>query len=319
MPGTDLHTHLAPNLDDRTLADLPNTERGDDGRLVLDGHPVGPPSLYRPDGLEAYLDATGLDEAVVAVPPPFFRQHLGSSASAAWTCAINDGLLLTTSGHTRLSPLAYLPLEHPGTALLEYERIRDDPRWAGVTASAGGRSVSLADPELAPLWEALDRDGRTLLLHPGAAADPRLAPFYLANLLGNPAETAVAAAELVFGDIVARHPRLRFVLVHCGGTLPAVVGRWQHGVDTHRPGLAPLTEPPRQAVRRFYVDCLAHDPAVVDLAVTTFGADRLVLGSDWPFPMGTSDPAGLLAHRTPEYVEQVAVANADAALGRLKA
>lgn len=319
MPGTDLHTHLAPDIDDRTLGGLPGTERGDDGLLVLDGHRAGPPSLYNPEGLEVYLDATGLDEAIVAVPPPFFRQHLVPHTAAAWTRALNDGLLRRVSGHDRLSPLAYLPLEHPDAALSEYERVRDDPRWAGVTASAGGRSISLADPALARLWEALDRDERTILLHPGAAQDQRLAPFYLANLLGNPAETAVAAAELVFGDVLARHPGMRVVLVHCGGTLPAIVGRWQHGVETHRPGLKPLTEPPRQAVRRFYVDCLAHDPAVVDLAITTFGADRLVLGSDWPFPMGTFDPAGLVAHRGPELVERAATANAEAALGRRKA
>ncbi|MET7972461.1 hypothetical protein ABZW44_05105 [Streptomyces mirabilis] len=81
----------------------------------------------------------------------------------------------------------------------------------------------------------------------------------------------MATAEPVFGDVLARRPSLRVVLVHCGGLVPAVVARWQHGVDTGRPGLEPLTESPRQPVRRLYVGCLAHDPAVVDLSALPFG------------------------------------------------
>ncbi|WP_128377188.1 amidohydrolase family protein [Streptomyces cavernae] len=308
MPGIDLHTHLAPDLGEHA--------RNTDGLVLIDGHPVGPPDLHRPDRLVEYLDAADLDEAVVTIPPPFFRQDLDEDTARDWVRSVNDGLLSALDRHDRLTPLAYLPLEHPGLALDEYARIRDDERWAGLTAAAGGGSYSLADPALTPLWKALDADDRTLLLHPGTAPDPRLTPFYLANLLGNPGETALAAAQLVFGDVLATHPRLRFVLVHCGGLLPAVVGRWQRGADTHRPGVPDLTESPRTAVRRFYVDCLAHDPAVVDLAVTTFGADHIVLGSDWPFPMGTRDPRSLVAHRGEAFIRSSELRTAKEALGR---
>lgn len=315
MPGIDVHTHLAPALRPANLAALSGVAARDDGMLTADGQRVGPPALYAASALEEYLDRAGLEQAVVSVPPPFYRQHLDETAAARWTGAINDGIGRRVAGRSRLLPLAYLPLEHPELARAEYERVRDDDRFAGVVASAGGASVVPSDPALAPLWKALDFDGRMLLLHPGAAADPRLDAFYLANLLGNPSETAVAVAHLVLGNIVATHPGLRIVLVHCGGTVPALAGRWQRGVDTARPGIGLLTEPPRQAIRRFYVDCLAHDPAVVDLAVATFGADRIVLGSDWPFPMGTSDPLSLVAHRGPGLVHAAAVGNARQALG----
>ncbi|WP_017240871.1 amidohydrolase family protein [Streptomyces sp. SS] len=308
MPGIDLHTHLAPCLDD--------CARDDDGLLLVDGHPVGPPDLYRPDRLEEYLGTAELDEAIVTIPPPFYRQDLSAGHARDWVEAVNEGLLRALDGRDRLTPLAYLPLEHPEAALAEYTRLRDDERWAGLTAAVGGRSASLADPALAPLWETLDDDGRTLLLHPATTPDARLTPFYLTNLLGNPAETALGAAQLVFGDVLARHTRMRFVLVHCGGLLPAVVGRWQRGVETRRPGVPELTEPPRQAVRRFYVDCLAHDPATVDLAVTTFGEDRVVLGSDWPFAMGTRDPRSLVVHRGEEFTRRTELRTARSALGR---
>jgi aminocarboxymuconate-semialdehyde decarboxylase len=315
MSGIDLHTHLAPRMAPAEVA-LDGLATGEDGRLQLDGKPLGPPRLYRPELLEAYRAELGLDEVVVSVPPPFFRQDLPAAEAAVWVAAINDGLADAVAGLPHASPLAYLPLEHPEAALAEYERVRDQDAWVGVVASAGGASVSLADPALRPLWSALDRDGRMLLLHPGSSPDARLDAFYLSNLLGNPAETTLAAAQLVFGDVLATHPRMRVLLVHCGGCVPSVVGRWERGVDTDRPGLEPLTESPRVAVRRLYADCLAHDPAVVDLAAATFGDERMVLGSDWPFPMGIEDPRTLVAHRDAAFRDAVGTANARAALGR---
>ena len=314
MAGIDLHTHLAPRLDPRRFpAGVDQDERS---RLTIDGTPVGPPGLYRPELLEAYLDERSLDEAVVSVPPPFFRQRLSEADAARWAGAVNDGLLAATEHQPRLSPLAYLPLEHPGVARDEYHRIRRDARWVGVVGSAGGRSVSLADDALQPLWRALDDDARLTLLHPGSSPDERLREFYLSNLLGNPVETAVAAAQLVFGDVLARWPSVRVLLVHCGGCVPGLVGRWEHGVQTDRPGLQPLTEPPRVAVRRFYVDCLSHDEGVLDHAVQTFGEDKVVLGSDWPFPMGIEDPRTFVARRGEAFAGRVAVGNARHALGR---
>jgi aminocarboxymuconate-semialdehyde decarboxylase len=313
MSRIDFHAHLAPVL---TGEPPSGVARGDGPKLVVDGHPVGPPGLYAADALEAYLDQRGLDQAVVSPPPPFFRQDLDEAAAAEWVRALNDGVLAAVAGREPLVALAYLPLEHPALAVAELERLRGDDRFAGFCASAGGRSVSLAAAELAPLWAQLDADAALLLLHPGASPDPRLEEFYLHNLLGNPVETAVAAAQLVFGDVLPRHPALRVLLVHCGGCVPDLVPRWDHGVATNRPGLAPLTERPSQAVRRIYVDCLVHDAGAVDRAVEVFGPDRIVLGSDWPFPMGTDDPAALVAHRGPEFVERVAVDNAAAALGR---
>jgi aminocarboxymuconate-semialdehyde decarboxylase len=88
---------------------------------------------------------------------------------------------------------------------------------AGVTACVGGGSVSQADAALDPPWSALDADARLLALHPGRSTDPRLDVCYLHNLLGNPIETAIGAAQLVFGGVLAAHPAVRVLLMHCGG------------------------------------------------------------------------------------------------------
>ncbi|WP_183787480.1 amidohydrolase family protein [Prauserella sediminis] len=312
MVSIDLHVHLAPKFDPDELG-IPGIGRAADGRLTANSSPLGPPSLYRPDEAETYLDRAGLDEAVVSVPPPFFRQ--GSPGTEQWVQAINDGLLQATERHPRLQPLAYLPLEEPEFAAKEYERVRTEGRFAGVCGPAGGRSVSLSDTRFEPLWTELDADARLLLLHPGTSPDARLEEFYLHNLLGSPVETIIATAQLVFGDVLSRYPGLRLLLVHCGGCVPAVAGRWQRGLDTRRPGVSTLIEPPRRALNRIFVDCLAHDPALIDHAVEVFGENRVVLGTDWPFAMGTDDPRGQLAHRSCAFVEQVATTNAARALG----
>jgi aminocarboxymuconate-semialdehyde decarboxylase len=306
-PSIDCHVHLAPYL--------PGWPR-QDGKLVVDRHAVGPPALGHPEQLLEHLATLGLDQALVSPPPPFFRPGLDAAAAAEWARTLNDGILAATGDDARLLPLAYLPLDHPVAARAEFERCAGEPRWAGACGSAGGAAVSLADPQLGPLWDELDARSSLVLLHPGSSPDARLAEFYLHNLLGNPVETAVAAAQLVFGDVVATHQRLRVLLVHCGGCVPDLVPRWDHGVATRRPGLRPLTEAPSVAVRRFYVDCLVHDAGAVDRAIAVFGADRVVLGSDWPFPMGAEDPRALVAHRGPAYVEQVSTVNAARALGR---
>ena len=140
----------------------------------------------------------------------------------------------------------------------------------------------------------------------GADTLDRLGPHYLSNLLGNPVETGVAVAQLVLGGVLTRHPDLRIVLVHCGGVVPALVGRWSRGVATRRPGIAPDTEEPATAVRRLWSDCLGHRPEAVDLARATFGDDHLLLGSDYPFPMGLEDPFEALSHLPPELRRRIA-------------
>lgn len=293
-PVTDMHTHLAAHLSRRDHEAL--GIGFDSGRYVIDGQPIGPPALYEPSALVEHLREQEIDRAVVSIPPPLYRQGLGASESERWALTVNDGLLSAVEGRAELLPLAYLPLDRPETARDEYERQRSEPRWAGYVGSAGGSSVPLDDPCLESLWAAMNDDHALLMLHPGTSPDTRLRRHYLANLLGNPVETTIAVAELVFGGVPHRYPDLSFLLVHCAGAVPALAGRWQRGLDTARPGMAELALPPAEAVRRFWADTLSYEPAVVDLALKVLGADKMVLGSDWPFPMGAPEVRATVKH-----------------------
>ncbi|MFI0354178.1 amidohydrolase family protein [Actinomadura sp. 9N407] len=303
MTITDVHTHLAPRFDR-----LPEGIVRDGAVYELDGERVGMPGLYQPAWLQNWLDERGIARAWVSAPPPFYRQGLGDS-TAAWVQALNDGLAAAIDGQERLGLLVYLPLDEPEAALAEIARWRGRDA-VGWTAAAGGGSRPLDDETLTPVWQALAASGRPVLLHPGSSLDRRLDRYYLSNLLGNPVETTVAAAQLVFGDVLGRHRELKIVLVHCGGAVAALSGRWQRGVDTARPGVAPLTLEPRAAIRRLWVDSLSHSAGLLDLAIEAFGPDRVVLGSDWPFPMGSDDPLRELQKLPKDVGERIASDNA---------
>lgn len=294
MPGVDVHTHLAPVLD----ADLASQVHG------------GMQQLQQPERLVAYLDEVGLDRALVSPPPPFYRQGQGADACAAWVDAVNAGLVERCADHPRLRAVPYLPLDQPEVASDVYARVR--ARGAVVTGAAGGLSHRLDADAFTALWRMLAEDGATLLLHPGTSQDARLAPFYQENLTGNPLETTVAASQLVFGQVLTAFAGLRVVLVHCAGAVPMLVGRWRRGIATSRPG---LPDPPVDLdaqLRGIWFDSVAHDAAAMRLAVAVLGEDRLVMGSDWPFPMGSTDPCADV--RALGLFEQ-AVANGDLVAG----
>ncbi|MER6844099.1 amidohydrolase family protein [Streptomyces platensis] len=287
--STDVHTHLAPLL----AHTFEGVEEDHEGYLTVDGHHIGAAGLYDARRLVQHLHENGVDRAWVSVPPPLYRQRLEPDQTRHWVRALDNGLRIRLEGRTALDRLTYIPLDQPDVAVELIEDIEDSIGW---TAAAGGSSAALDEPALEPVWSALSARRKPLLLHPGESPDPRLGRHYLSNLLGNPVETGIAVAQLVLGGVLTQHPDLVIVLVHCGGIVPSLVGRWSRGVATQRPGIKPETADPAMTVRQLWSDCLGHRPETVDLAMAAFGAHHLLLGSDYPFPMGLDDPYESLAH-----------------------
>ncbi|MFP3915949.1 MAG: amidohydrolase family protein [Actinomycetota bacterium] len=286
--GWDAHTHLVP----ATVTDA--ARRGEYDMALDDGHLLTPMLRFPtgritdPEALVAWLDDNHLEGAVVSPPPPLYRPDLDDTRVGTWVDLVNGGMA-EACAHERLRALAYLPAERPGLAAELAAGL--DGSWVGVTLGTDLGGLAYSDPSYRPVWETLAARGLPAFVHPGHCPDTRLGRFYLTNLVGNPHETTVAAAHLVFGDVPGRHPDLRVLLAHGGGAVAALVGRWQQGYDTDRPGIETLTLTPREAIRRFWVDSLVHDPSYLRHVVDTFGPETVVLGSDWPFPMGESSPA----------------------------
>lgn len=297
----DVHAHLVPVLHER-LAALDGV-RWDAQRRALgvDGHTVGVPALYDPDALIEWMDRHRVENAWISIPPPFYRQQLEAPAAREWIDYLNDGLQgICETRAGRLAPLFHLPVEHPELAArVAAERIARGAM--GFSMAAGGAATPVySDPRLEPLWTLLDDANAFLFIHPGACCDGRLKAFYLDNLVGNPYETAVAAAHLIFGGVCERFRNLRFCLAHGGGATPMLAGRLQHGYATGRAGIDTQREAPSALLARFQVDCIVHDNAALAFAAATFGEERILFGSDWPFPMGVLEPGRHLASLAPE-------------------
>ena len=289
MTDLDVHTHLAPINSPRLLG-LTGVQWDESAQsLTLDGNALRVADLFHPRRLIDWMDKNGVRRAWVSIPPMLYRQRLSADHALAWCTYVNEELLtIARASAGRLTALYYLPLEHP--ALLPALQAKyDATAYAGVAMVAGGHpDILMDDAKYDPLWAWLHALSASVFIHPGTCCDTRLARHYLENLVGNPVETGVAVAHLVMAGVPGRYPGIRFVLAHAGGVFPMLCGRLERGFDTRRPGVDLTVERPLQAARRFWVDGIAHHPAALAAARGVFGADHVLFGSDWPFPMGTT-------------------------------
>ena len=145
-------------------------------------------------------------------------------------------------------------------------------------------------PRSKPFWAAADALGAFIMVHPTqvAGAD-RLKSYYLGNLIGNPLDTTIAAACLVFGGVIERHPAITFFMVHGGGFVPYQAGRWVHGWKVRPEPQVNLKGSPEASLDRFIYDTILHAQAPLEFLIRTVGASRVLLGSDYPFDMGTGE------------------------------
>ena len=138
------------------------------------------------------------------------------------------------------------------------------------------------------MWAAAAEVGAFMLIHPvKVAGADRLRSYYLANLIGNPLDTTIAAASLVFAGVLERYPNIRICLSHGGGFTPYQGGRWVHGWHVRNEPKKSLAVSPEASLRRFYYDTIVHAQPQLESLVGWAGADHVLLGSDYPFDMGT--------------------------------
>ena len=168
------------------------------------------------------------------------------------------------------------------------------PGVRGVYAATGVLDRELSDEAFFPVYEALEGLGLPLFLHPVfVIGEARLKKFYLTNLLGNPFESAIAAAHLVFGGVLDRFPKLEVVLPHAGGAFPWLVGRLNRGWEK-RADLKHIKQAPLDYLRRFHYDTIGYSNTVTEYLVKTVGEDRVVMGSDYCFPIAYEQPVDVV-------------------------
>jgi aminocarboxymuconate-semialdehyde decarboxylase len=240
----------------------------------------------------ADMDAAGVDVQVVSPSPSHYYPWAGREL-AEWSARTANQATadLVAQAPDRLVGLGLVALQHPDLCvpLLEHALSLG---LKGVEISSFAPGVELSDERLEPFWSAAEASGAVLFLHPfGCSLDERLDRYYLSNTVGQPAENAVALSHLIFGGVLDRHPGLKIVAAHAGGYLPTVIGRSDHAWHA-RPDAHSCTEPPSSYLRRLWFDSLTHSPDQLQALVAAAGPTQVVLGSDYPFDMGSEDPVG---------------------------
>ncbi|MCX5206216.1 amidohydrolase [Streptomyces sp. NBC_00237] len=304
-PTVDVHAHvLLPEIE--TLVDgLPglagakalDARRNGPAALKVNGPMIGErvPRLTDPAVRLAAMDAQGVDVQLVSPSPSHYHYwadeetaekvyRLANEATAAHCSAAPD----------RLRGLGLVPLQHPDQLRRALDHARDQG-LAGVEISSHAPGRDLSDPAYEPFWSYAEETGAIVFLHPfGCTLDERLDQWYLSNSVGQPTENAVALAHLIFSGVLDRHPDLKIIAAHGGGYLPTHIGRADHAWSARPDAGAGCAHLPSSYLKRLYFDSLVHDPHVLRELVRAAGADRVLLGSDFPFDMGSDDPLGAL-------------------------
>ncbi|MFF8606835.1 amidohydrolase family protein [Streptomyces sp. NPDC015346] len=304
-PTVDVHAHVLLPEVDALVADLPglararelDARRNGPAALAVSGAMVRErmPRLTDPAVRLAAMDAQGVDVQLVSPSPSHYHSwadeetaekvyRLADEATAAHCAAAPD----------RLRGLGLVPLQHPAVCAGALDHALEQG-LSGVEVSSHASGRELSDPAYEPFWARAEETGAIVFLHPfGCTLDERLDRWYLSNTVGQPTENAVALSHLIFSGVLDRHPGLKLIAAHGGGYLPTHIGRSDHAWRTRTDSAASCAHPPSSYLRRLYFDSLVHDPAVLRELVRVAGADRVLLGSDFPFDMGTEDPVGAL-------------------------
>jgi aminocarboxymuconate-semialdehyde decarboxylase len=250
----------------------------------------------------AAMDAQGVDVQLVSPSPSHYHYWADEETAEKLYRLANEA----TAAHCaqapgRLKGLGLVPLQHPDLAVPALEHALEQGLF-GVEISSHAPDRELSDPAYEPFWTRAEETGALLFLHPfGCTLDERLDRWYLSNTVGQPTENAVALSHLIFSGVLDRHPELKLIAAHGGGYLPTHIGRSDHAWSTRSDAGADCAHLPSSYLKRLYFDSLVHDPHVLRALISTAGADRVLLGSDFPFDMGTEDPVGALrAARLPE-------------------
>jgi aminocarboxymuconate-semialdehyde decarboxylase len=250
----------------------------------------------------AELDAAGVDLQIISIGA--LQPYVRVAASAIRLAReLNDAYAdYVSQAPARLAAFAALPLPHVGPSVAEASRVLDLDEFAGVALGASAGGLPLDAEEFAPLWEELDRRGAVVYLHPGVeiAGVVGCGDFHLAPDFVSPAEIAVAAARMVVTGLLERHPRVRVVLATFGGALAFLARRFDTGLRQTDPSRYEQLGGFIPNLGRFWVDsAVIEEPDALSAAVTTFGSDRVLLGSDFPRPGCTPSAAVDYIERAP--------------------
>ncbi|MCC6329123.1 MAG: amidohydrolase [Acidobacteria bacterium] len=307
MLKIDVHTHILPK-------DIPKWKDkfGYGGFIQLEHSGPGCARMLKDDGhffreiedncwsakkrIEE-CDGFGVNVQVLSTVPVMFSYWAKSDDGAAIARFLNENIAESVSEFpTRFVGLGTVPMQDTRLAIKELEHCKNIG-MAGIEIGTNVNQLNLGEPQFFDLFKACEELGMAVFVHPWEMmGQADMQKYWLPWLVGMPAETSRAICSLIFSGTLEKCPGLRICFAHGGGSFPATLGRIDHGFNV-RPDLCAGDNPhsPRKYLGRMYFDSLVHEPANLDFLIELVGADQVMLGSDYPFPLGELEPGHLIA------------------------
>ena len=229
-----------------------------------------------------------IDVIVESLLPPLLPTWADTAIAVRVCQTVNDAIAEDAARYPgRIVGMGIVPLQDIGEANRELERIVKELRMPSVLIPTNVDGKNFDEPELFPFFERAEELGVFIFIHPrDVAAADRLQRYWLSNLIGNPLDTTIAQASLIFGGVLERLPKLKVCCAHAGGYSPWIRGRWSHGQLSREESRGAISRPIDDYLSRIYFDTVIFNRPALEFLIRTMGSDRVLLGTDYPTPMG---------------------------------
>src|SRR5919108_169045 len=317
MRAIDIHAHLTPQCFQREVL----AGRTWHGMTSAEGELFNPMNAWTPEQRLADMNSLGVDIQVVSTNVAFYKydQDVATTTTIAQACN-NEVHQMTVDYPDRFAGLATLPMQNLKAAIGELERciVRLGLKGAMINDHVNGRTFD--EPEFLPFWKEAERMAALIFIHQArpTVVLQRTDRYHLPNTIGNLVDRALTFASFVFGGIMDRCPDLKLCLAHGGGYTCFGIGRMDRGWQVRSEARAHIDKPPSAYLRKFYYDCLTHSEPALRMLLDVVGADRVVLGTDWPADMRMDWPVAWvlgLKSLTQEEKEKILWKNLEKLLG----
>jgi aminocarboxymuconate-semialdehyde decarboxylase len=245
------------------------------------------------------MDRMGVDIQAVAPAPYHYFYFTEPAYGAELAREVNEGIANVVAQHPdRFVGMGSVPLQNGELAVQELEYCVKKLGLRGVEINTNVNGLNLTDPSLGleKFFAKANELGIVVFMHPlGYTQGDRLRNHYFNNVIGNPLETTVAVSHLIFDGVVARHPKIKFLAAHGGGFLAHYWARMDHAWKARPDTRTVIKKKPSSYLEKFYFDSITFDPRMLKQLIDRYGADHVMLGTDYPYDMGEDDPRGLIA------------------------
>jgi len=277
------------------------------------------PQLTGIDERLCRMDEMGVDVQLISPSPNQYYYWANVDLAKQIVSVQNEHIASVCAAHPeRLRGLGNVALQHSELSVEQLTDCMKKLGLCGVEISSAVNGFELSDSRFERFWSKAEELGCLVFIHPlGTSLADRVNHYYLGNIIGQPLETTVALSHLIFGGVLDRFPGLKICAAHGGGYLPSYVGRSDHGY-TVRPEAAEIKHKPSEYLKRIYFDSLVYTPEGLRHLIEQVGAAQVMLGTDYPFDMGSYDPQGLIAGvpgLSPQERNQILGGNAARLLG----